>query len=193
MPYIICNNDNYLGQDENGFFIVHSQNEAFHWKEISKANSVHKNYCLKNKKVGRYHMEVKYVSQENKVVNPVAKPIELEYDILDKIREIEVFSKEIESRRLYLMEMMHNVELEIVDIEHAAEFQTLNVCKGYKIYKKLHEARIKRRIYKDEIQKINLSLGCSMNSSSIEKLQKCITGIDNKKYAPRIDKELFEL
>ena len=91
------------------------------------------------------------------------------------------------------MEMMHNVELEIVDIEHAAEFQTLNVCKGYKIYKKLHEARIKRRIYKDEIQKINLSLGCSMNSSSIEKLQKCITGIDNKKYAPRIDKELFEL
>ena len=32
MPYIICNNDNYLAQDtKNGFSIVHSEEEAFKW------------------------------------------------------------------------------------------------------------------------------------------------------------------
>ena len=29
MPYIICNNNNYLAQDINGFSIVYSEEEAF--------------------------------------------------------------------------------------------------------------------------------------------------------------------
>ena len=41
MPYIICNNDNYLAQDtKNGFSIVHSEVEAFKWQKIDKANNV---------------------------------------------------------------------------------------------------------------------------------------------------------
>lgn len=41
MPYIICNNDNYLAQDtKNGFSIVHSEEEAFKWQKIDKANNV---------------------------------------------------------------------------------------------------------------------------------------------------------
>ena len=150
MPYIICNNDNYLAQDiKNGFSIVHSEEEAFKWQKIDKANNVCKKYCQTNKQVKKYHLEVKYVSQENKVLNPVAKPIELGYDILDKVKEISTFTKEIEDRRLYLMEMLHNIDLEIVDIEHAAEFYTLNASQGYKLYKMLHDARIARRSYKD--------------------------------------------
>lgn len=191
MPYIICNNDNYLAQDTKGFSIVHSEEEAFRWKKIDKANNVCNKYCQTNKNVKKYHLKVKYVSQENNVVNPIAKPIELGYDILDKVKEISVFTKEIEERRLYLIEMVHNIDLEIVDIEHAAEFYTLNASQGYKLYKILHDARIKRRLYKDELKKIDLSLGTSIRSANMENLEKSIVGMDHRKYEPRVNKELF--
>ena len=191
MPYIICNNDNYLAQDTNGFSIVHSEDEAFKWKKIDKANNVCNKYCHTNKQCKKYHMEVKYVSQENKVVNPVAKPIELGYDILDKVKEISEFTKQLEERRLYLIEMIHTAELDIVDIEHAAEFYTLNASQGYKLYKMLHDARIKRRDHKDELQKIESTLGTSIRSANMNNLEKSILGLEHRQYTPRVNKELF--
>jgi hypothetical protein len=163
--------------------------KATKWNDITKANNVCKNNI--KKLVQTYGLEVKYVSQENKVLNPVAKPIELGYDILDKIKEISTFTKEIEDRRLYLMEMVHNIDLEIVDIEHAAEFYTLNASQGYKLYKMLHDTRIQRRSYKDELEKINLSLGTSIRSANMENLEKSIVGMEHRKYEPRVNKELF--
>lgn len=190
MPYIICNNDNYLVQTTSGFSIVHDMKDASKWQKIDKANNVCKN-VNQNKKLHKYHMEVKYVSQENKVVSPPAKPIELDYDILDKVREISEFTKQIEERRLYLMEMIHKADLEIVDIEHAAEFYSLSASQGYKLYKLLHDARNRRREYKDELEKINLSLGTSIRSTNMENLERSILGLGNRQYTPRINKELF--
>ena len=190
MPYMICNNDNYLHRNKkNHFSVVHTMENATTWSDAKKADNV----CAINAKelVLKYGLEVKYVSQENKVVNPPAKPIELEYDILDKVKEISEFTKQIEERRLYLMEMIHTVDLEIVDIEHAAEFYNLNASQGYKLYKLLHDARNRRREYKNELEKINLSLGTSIRSTNMENLERSILGLDNRQYTPRINKELF--
>ena len=190
MPYIICNNDNYLHRNKkNHLSIVHTMEDATTWSDAQKADNV----CTFNAKelVQKYGLEVKYVSQENKVVNPPAKPIELEYDILDKVKEISEFTKQIEERRLYLMEMIHTVDLEIVDIEHAAEFYNLNASQGYKLYKLLHDARNRRREYKKELETINLSLGTSIRSVNMENLERSILGLDNRQYTPRINKELF--
>ena len=190
MPYIICNNDNYLKRDKkNHLSIVHTMSEATKWNDITKANNICKNNI--KKLVQTYGLEVKYVSQENKVINPVAKPIELEYDILDKVKEISEFTKQLEDRRLYLMEMIHTVDLDIVDIEHAAEFYTLNVSQGYKLYKMLHDARVKRRDYKDELQKIESTLGTSIRSANMNNLEKSILGLEHRQYTPRVNKELF--
>lgn len=190
MAYIICNNDNYLKRDKkNHLSVVRNIQEATKWDTVTKANNMR---TINAKKLCQhYNLQVKYVSQENKVTNPVAKPIELGYDILDKVKEISVFTKEIEERRLYLMEMVHHVDLEIVDIEHAAEFYTLNASQGYKLYKMLHDARIRRRTYKDELQKIDLSLGTSIRSTNMENLEKSIIGMEHRKYEPRVNKELF--
>lgn len=190
MAYIICNNDNYLKRDKkNHLSVVRNMQEATKWDTVTKANNMR---TINAKKLCQhYNLQVKYVSQENKVTNPVAKPIELGYDILDKVKEISVFTKEIEERRLYLMEMVHHVDLEIVDIEHAAEFYTLNASQGYKLYKMLHDARIRRRTYKDELQKIDLSLGTSIRSTNMENLEKSIIGMEHRKYEPRVNKELF--
>lgn len=190
MPYIICNNDNYINRDKkNHFSIVSSMDKATKWNDITKVNNVCKNNI--KKLVQTYGLEVKYVSQENKVLNPVAKPIELGYDILDKVKEISEFTKQLEERRLYLIEMIHTAELDIVDIEHAAEFYTLNASQGYKLYKMLHDARIKRRDYKDELQKIESTLGTSIRSANMNNLEKSILGLEHRQYTPRVNKELF--
>ena len=190
MPYIICNNDNYLVQTVEGLSIVHDVKNATKWQKVEKANNACKN-ANRNKEFQKYHMAVKYVSQENKEVNPPAEPIELGYDILDKVKIISEFAKQIEARRLYLIEKVHEKDLEIVDIEHAAEFYNLNASQGYKLYRLLHDARNQRREYKDELEKINLSLGTSIGSNNMENLKRSIMGLDNRQYTPRINKELF--
>ena len=81
--------------------------------------------------------------------------------------------------------------MEIVDIEHAAEFYNLNASQGYKLYRLLHDSRVKRRGVKDELQKINFALGSSIGNLDLENLERSILGLDNRKYTPRINKELF--
>lgn len=61
----------------------------------------------------------------------------------------------------------------------------------HKLYKLLHDARNRRREYKDELEEINLSLGTSIRSANMENLERSILGLDNRQYAPRINKELF--
>lgn len=192
MAYVICNNDGYLYQDAYGYSIVNDIDSARKWKNIQKANNVCRNVNV-NKKIQGNDFEVRYVLQENKVINPPAKPIELDYDILDKVKDILFITKQMEERRMYLAEQIQKTDLEIVDIEHAAEFYDLNASQGYKLYKLLHDNRVKRRELKDELEKINLFLGTSLKGEDMENLERSILGLDNRQYTPRINKELFRV
>ncbi len=190
MPYIICDNENYLCQKHEGYSIVDNINQATKWDKITKANNVC-DALNRGKNFNNYHLEVKFTIQENKVVYEPAKHIELTYNILDKIKEFKEFASQIEERRLYLQSALQEIELNIVDIEHAAEFYKLNAAQGYKIYKLLHEARVNRREIKRELEEISLSLGTPIKSLKLKNLEQSIIGLDNKKYTPRINKELF--
>ena len=44
------------------------------------------------------------------------------------------------------------------DIEHAAEFYNLDASHGYQRYKMLHNARVRRRKYKNAITRIDYIL-----------------------------------
>lgn len=190
MPYIICNNnEDYLSRDKsNNLILTNLIDESYKWNAITKAENALKGLP---RKYDSYNFEVKYISQENKICNSVAIAVELKYDILDKVKEILEFTNELEARRLYLLEKIHDIDLEINDIEHAAEFYVLNASQGYKLYRMLHDARVKRRTYKNELQKIELSIGTSMKKTNMENLAKSIIGVDHKKYSPRVNKELF--
>lgn len=192
MPYIICDdNNNYICcNKKNQFRITDDLNQATKYAKIQTANNVCSNNCRANH-LKSFAWSVKYITQENKIVNQPVEPIELDFDILDKVKEISSFTRQLENRRLYLIEEIHKIDLEIVDIEHAAEFYNLNASQGYKLYKLLHDSRIKRRTFKDELQKIELSLGTSIKSTNMEHLEKSILGLDTRKYTPRINKELF--
>lgn len=184
--YVITNGKEYLLQ-KNGFSIVRDVNNATKWKSVSKANNVCSTLCKRYKEL---NLKVKFISKENDYNIP-ARPIELDYDISEKVKEISTLVKQLESRRLYLIEEIHNIELDIVDIEHAAEFYNLNAAQGYKIYKMLHDDRINRRKLKQELKSIELFLGTTLKSNNIDNLERSIEGLNNLKYTPRVNKELF--
>ena len=115
----------------------------------------------------------------------------MNYDILEKITDFSDFINQLKIRRDELWAECSQIDSEITDIEHAAEFFNLNASKGYKIYKMLHDATIRRRKCKDEIQRIDIILG-NINADSINKINKKLKSIENKTYHPRVLKELFD-
>lgn len=55
----------------------------------------------------------------------------------------------------------------------------------------LHEARVQRRIWKDEIATIEYILGSTMEDFISGRVSRRIDGLNNRKYRPRVFEELF--
>ena len=104
-----------------------------------------------------------------------------------------LFIEELEIRRTYLSNLVHKKEKEILDIEHAAEFQNLNVVQGYKIYKILHDVRLERRKYKDELCQIDMLLGSHFCSDDMKMIEGRINNMGNRKYHPRENEDIFTI
>lgn len=113
-------------------------------------------------------------------------------DILSKVKEINEFAVQLEERKDFLKSKLSEVDREICDIQHAAEFFNLNAAQGYKLYAMLHDACLRRRSYKNEIREIELTLGKKIDKDSMADLEKRLTAGNNKTYKPRVLKELFE-
>lgn len=190
MSYIICsqNNNVYVRQNKKGYSLVGNKDQATEWDKIASANNVRKEL---SKKFCVGDLEVRSVTQECEATIEEVASKELDYDILSKADEIAELAEQAEGRKLYLQEEIRKADLEIVDIEHAAEFYELDAARGYKLYRLLHDVRVKRRGLKNELEKINLFLGASIDSKKLGDLRKRIVGLDNKQYTPRINKELF--
>lgn len=189
MSYILCNGNNYFAQThEKGMYIAHSVDEALKWRDIGKANNTLKTLP---KQFRKYHLEAKFVYKNDNVLEKMND--NTDYDFYENLANMLDFIKRLEERKQYLIEEIKKVELEIVDIEHAAEFYNLNASQGYKIYKMLHEARNKRRILKDEEMRINMTLGTKLRKDSLDDLLSRINGMDNRKYSPRVNAELFNV
>lgn len=209
MEYIIGNDSigKYLVQTLTGFSLSDNKTDATRWSKKTKIDNVFHN--VKNsKKWSKYCLKIHYVSDDKPIEDKNGSTLEVKKvcvqtqnqdllngkdDVLNKITEIVQYVKEIEKRKDNLLYEIKKVEKEICDIEHAIEFKTLNVVDGYKMYKLLHDARIKRRCYKNELEKIVLVIGTSMKVDCLEKLQQSISNVDNKKYRPRINEELFSI
>lgn len=194
MPYIICNGGKYIQQTPAGIVITTDQRKATKWNKADSAKNVCKNIS-NNKIYGKYHMSVKYVSgdtnkKEKKPTKVCINEKQMCY-ISQKITELSGFVKELEERKAELEKEINKAELEIVDIEHAAEFYRLNAADGYKLYKLLHDVRVRRRAYKDEVYKIEVLLGSPLTAISLKSAEDHIANMENRKYSPRVNKALF--
>lgn len=115
----------------------------------------------------------------------------MSYNILEKVSDINGFISQLKDRRDTLYEYVSQVDSEICDIQHAAEFFNLSASQGYKLYRMLHDATVRRRVYKDEIQQIDIVLG-NIDSDAIKGIEKKLKRTERKTYTPRVLKELFE-
>lgn len=190
MPWVITNNKNYIAKDRrNQIFTTRNAFEAVAFREKEAAN----NYCkrlpksLKNLNYHPVRMEenrTKAVSLDNDLLDP-------NY-FIDKVLQFNDFLHEIIEQRPLLAEAQKQVELEIIDIEHAAELHTLNAAEGYNLYRMLHEARIRRRQYKDAIARIDIVMESNAFNNERQQSIERIKGMENRIYRPRALPELFK-
>ena len=67
---------------------------------------------------------------------------------LQHLKDFREFIQTIHSQRDVLVNALKKAELEVEDIEHAAEFYNLDASHGYQLYKMLHDARVRRRSFR---------------------------------------------
>lgn len=186
MFYVIGDGESYLNISGNECAVVDNIDTATKWEKAKDANKAHQNLIKTLRQAG---FQVRRI--EDGIVASQIEEVELGFDILEKADEILELAKRAEKRAAYLNEQIRQVDLSIVDIEHAAEFYNLNAAQGYELYKMLHDARIRRRKLKNEMDKIHYFLGSKTSSGGMENLKKSIAGLDNRKYRPRVINELF--
>lgn len=111
--------------------------------------------------------------------------------LVDKVKELEKLVARIKRQGNIASLKLSRCDKQIEDVLHAIEFQQLNVVKGYNAYKRLHELRIIRRKYKDQIFIANSILGGVTKHVQEGTLSKQIAGLDGRKYRVRYEHDLF--
>ena len=107
----------------------------------------------------------------------------METDLKSLLSQLEKDTKEIQAYKDNLISSL--------SIYHYIEFHPLNACQGYKMSKLLQDTLKERREIKNEINILREINGFNLNSIKNGKLS-TIQNRKQKKYKPRVLKELFE-
>lgn len=213
MSYIICCGDKYIKYEngKKGHRITSKKSEAYKWKEMQKA----KNMCYTLMGSNKFNnSELKVVEYKDDFITmietgnessretfipdiSVIKDDDLEansngymteYKALSEkvMKDYEGLQNELNIRKTKLQREISNVDMEIVDLKHYAEFYNLNAYDGYKMYKMLHDTTQRRRKIKNEIAEIDSFRNYLKNTKSFYDVLHA-----EKKYKPRVLKDLF--
>ncbi|MCD7889453.1 MAG: hypothetical protein LUG23_06015 [Oscillospiraceae bacterium] len=192
--YIInTNRDCYISLDESGILGVTTNIEKAHKFSSSKKawNFIATN--IAQDKRDTWHVEMKDPSQLHitlKSVPDIAPEDRIDWD--EALRNIGDTYLKISNYKDALCKQLSRLDSEQCDILHACEFYTCNVVEGYKLYKMLHDLRIKRRWVKDEIKRAEAILTKNYSEVMSGEIQSSFSAVDNQQYTPRVLKELFE-
>ncbi len=110
----------------------------------------------------------------------------------DAIKNIGETYIKVSNYRDLLYKQLSRFDSEQTDILHACEFYKCNVVDGYKLYKMLHDLRVKRRWVKDEIRRAEAILLNKYSNIVSGEVKSSFTAVDSQQYTPRVLKELFE-
>ena len=187
MSFIICSGDEFIVANANGRFLTPDLSAATKWNQKVKAD----NMCeaVKQQKVfAGKDFEVREI-EDTSVTISVEQ--ELDSGLVDMVNDFKEQIVALETRLKELKLDLSQVDKLIVDIEHAMEFVEANAAQGYILYKKMHDARLKRRKIKTEQDQINIILS-AISPKQLTNLEKTLAKTTEKVYAPRIDSELFK-
>lgn len=112
---------------------------------------------------------------------------------LDKVSDLNGLAKEAKRRKEELIKQLHDLEGELLDIEHYIEFSNLNAAQGYKASKDIKECRVKRRSVKNELLVLDIILEQRVDEMISEEIYKKVQSIDKRTYSPRVRTDLFDL
>lgn len=156
MPWIISNGKSYVEIIGNNQMITTAYIDRAHTFNNKKTAE---KYCsLLPKAMKNLKYKAIFISNPNPE-NPDLQPELLAPEFyLTRLKDFSDFIHTIQSQRETLVAGQRKAELEIEDIEHAAEFYNLDPSHGYQLYKLLHDARVRRRKCKNAIAWIDFIL-----------------------------------
>lgn len=187
--FIITNGSGYIYYDKNQKMATTNKRELAKRFTKEKAENFMKNLAGTMKNLG-YRMEPD--DETNQVIEQVISDTDESIaEILTQVRSFESYMQDIGKKRDTLTYELSKVDAEIEDILHAAEFYNLNACEGYKLYKMLRDAGIKRRKLKDYIEVVGYVERATGKDFANNVGSKSILGKETRKYTPRVLNELF--
>ena len=198
--YVITDGTRWIMRDRKGKYVPTSCEALADVYSNKQANSIFQNQLSKALKT-RFHLEkidevpalVKQVTQERVQSNTekVAIAENIQYWV-DKVSDLNGLASEALHRKDDLLSQLSKVDQELSDIDHYIEFVNLNAAQGYKAYKMIKDRRIIRRSIKNELDILNIILGKKISETATDEIQKAVSGMDNRKYEPRVLNELFD-
>lgn len=197
-----CYGSCYGINNANKLVIVSNESLATKFT-LTKANNLIQN-CVKP--MMRYQYILKEVpADEKQVTDDYAELSQMDYkrtrfdemdtEWNDYVEDVISFGSQLRQYAANLNIMLSEVDKEICDIMHFIEFNSLDAAKGYRIYRMLHDCRLRRRKIKDEKAKTEEAIKVFADCEWLEKTKKCLIQmktLDNRTYTPRILTELFE-
>ena len=100
--------------------------------------------------------------------------------------------KQLQAYHAALPAELSKIDAEINDLLHYIELTNLNAADGYRIYARLRECRLRRRVLKNDMAKFAALAEATMDDLLSGKLTAAMEAIDNKQvYKPRQLPELF--
>jgi hypothetical protein len=195
MDYIITDGKHFISS-KSGIKAVDHINKAGKF-DIDKANNVLKSIPKALKifewRCIPYNESEAILKEKDKPMKSLDEYTGLTENILDKMLNREEYIKDLQSYMKTIDDQLSVINMEIIDIEHAAEFYDLDLFKGWKLYKMLQNARKRRRKLKDERLKIDYILSRNFVDCTNNAISNYIKSLENRKYEPRVLKELFNL
>ena len=190
--YVLYNTKYYLMQNAIKQLIpTDNLDEAFQFNDKTKADN-----ALAN--LPKQMRNLDYFVQQ---VDAPSKPVDfdqftnvdlVDYDsALAQIGSFWDLHDQLVARATWVEYKLQEVENKIQDVLHAIEFNSYNARDGYKIYKLLHDLRLERRKYKDEIF-IRELIDDNIHDVDWGKFRSRVKDVKDRQYHVREMEELFK-
>lgn len=120
---------------------------------------------------------------------PVAESSEMIHDFLECAMSFGKMLSEVSglvAQKQLDLEMVHR---QLIDLDHVAEFYSLNASDGYRLNKTRKEFLQKRRVIKNELVVLELVSNCFSSGatpSTINRFINCVLGLDRRSYTTRV-------
>ena len=189
--WLITNGAGYIQQDERGVSTVSNPELALKFSERNKAENFFANLSKSFKNIGYVVKE----ATDRERYTDINFDEYLDESCFDNIKEdvyeIQTLLRKVYRMREFAQERLSIADEALLDIEHAAEFYSLNASQGYHLYRLLHETRKERRRRKDQIAVCNIIIEGKFDGLIDGTTLRRIVGLEGREYKPRILAELF--